>query len=287
MRHTVTAVAVGATAAVLVGSVCLSVAHSMPERHVASATTAAMALTAVAAIAITMATLALRRGQLRPAAAITLGTSALVGMWITAVVPQMSPRSEMTLWPSDRHGLQVRDIDGDAWVVHESLGFRWPQPQLRLLPSEEIVNDTLANAGPGWREMHHLWAFEAEGRAVTVVFDLTRIPSVNEEALRQLQEAVVGPLRARGYEANLSPVRMRGRCGYGSFGAQRAGGPRVDGRVFSFEESSSQRAFHLTVTVVGPAHAAGAAFVEGVQVPCGDAAPADHSAPGWSTGAAR
>jgi len=266
------ALTVGATVAVVVAALGESLASSLAEPAAQSARAGSRTLAAFAGLAALGAYLLAGTGRKHTALALTGIAGAIVIAWVGFVAARAPRRAPLVLLESDREGLAEVAIDGERWVVHEGLGFRLPQPSVRLTPSEAIVRDTIDAAMPGWVDAHQLWAFESEERALTVTIDLSRAESIDVATLRRVLEGASGPLRAAGHEVETTaPTLERGGCGSARFGASLPNDGRVDGRVLAFEEPRSHRAFLLTITIVGPAGAEAHDYLDEVVVPCGGA----------------
>ncbi|AKF10651.1 hypothetical protein DB32_007800 [Sandaracinus amylolyticus] len=267
------ALTIGATAGVIVGALGGSIADGLVGRAAESATSASRLLAGIAAFAAGGAYLLGAAGHRRAAILLASGASIGVATWLVVVASRAPVRAALTLLESDRAGLEVVEVEGRSWVAHRTLGFRLPQPSVALAPAEDIVRETSDRAGPGWRDVHQLWAFESSDRAVTVTLDLTRADDVSLDALDARARAAAGPLRAQGIEVEAQDARSEGaRCGSARFGAALEHGGRVEARVLAFEAPTSHRAFHLVATIVGPAGADAREYLDEIVVPCGRSA---------------
>jgi hypothetical protein len=262
-RRRVIAVTVAATAAVVVLAIGESLGGAVDEGARGSAVAAGRGLAVVAGLATAIAIVLAQSGRRWPAIALAGGAALLVAMWV-AFVSVAAPRDggAPPLLESDRAGLEDVEVEGRHWLAHRTLGFRLPQPPIAMRPSDAIVNETLARAGVGFAEVHQLWAFASEGHDLTVVIDLARTERTDVERVLESNTASIDGVEQ-------TPIRREGRCASGSFGADLGGGGRLEGRVFGFEDPRSHRAFHLTITIVGPISAGAAEFLEEVVVPCG------------------
>lgn len=268
-REVVLALTIAATAAVIVLALGGSLAGSLPGRAGESAASASRMLAGVVAIASGASYLLARRGKRLLGVALAAGTTLMAAAWLALVASRAPSEARPPLLVSDRAQLEEQEIGGERWVVHPTLAFRLPQPAVALAPSQEIVDESAARSGPGWREEHHLWAFESEDRSVTVVLDLSRAPSTEAGALRARVEAAIAPLRAQGLEVELATSDAGAGCRGARFDAALSSGGRVDGRAWAFEDPRTHRAFHLVATIVAPEGADGRDYLDAVVVPCG------------------
>lgn len=270
-RRTVIALTLGATAAVVVAVIGASLAAQLPGGAGESALFASRLLAAIAAVATAGGYVLAQMGRKRAGIATFAAGTAIVVAWIGFVATHVPDRPALVLLESDRGGLEEVTLDGQRWVAHHTLGFRFPQPEVALVPDEEIVRDTIARGGAGFADSHQLWAFATEDGALTVVIDLSRAERVERASLARLLDAISGPLRTapEARDAQASEVEIRDGCGSASFGAAIGRRGRVDGRVLAFEDPRSHRAFHLAITIVGPESAQARVFLDAIVVPCG------------------
>lgn len=270
-RRAVIALTLGATAGVVIAALGAEAASGLPERAVGGALAASRLLAAIGGVATAAAYVLVGEGRRHTALALIGIAGGLALSWLAWIASQAPSRPMLTLLESDREGLEEVTIDGERWVAHRTLGFRLPQPDVQLAPSEAIVRETAEAGGAAWAEAHQLWAFESEDRALTVTIDLSRAEEVDEEALERLLHAASVPLRgedgARDVDTS-GPTIERGGCGTASFGADLSSEGRVEGRLFAFEDPRSHRAFHLAITVVGPRGARADEYLRAIVVPC-------------------
>lgn len=270
IRHAVIAATVGATAAVVVAIVGASVAGGLDGGAAEGALTASRFLAGIAGIGGAASCWLALRGRRIASLATSAIATALVITWIGLVSGRARERSPLVLLESDRAGLEEIEVGGERFVAHPTLGFRLPQPDVALLPNEEIVRESVEQGGLEFAERHQLWAFGTEDQSLTVVLDLSRADRVDRESLARLRDAVIGSvLGSGGSGVERGELEMEGRrCGSASYGAALGGGGRIDGRVFAFEDPRSHRAFHLAITIVGPAQAHARDYLGEVLVPC-------------------
>lgn len=260
------ALTIAATAAVIVLALGGSLASSLSGAAGESATNASRMLAGIVAIVSGAAYLLWSGGRRQLGGALIAGAALMAAAWLALVASRAPSRAIQPLLASDRAQLEEREIEGERWVEHPSLGFRLPQPSVALAPAEEMVREAESRSGAGWREAHHLWAFESEDHSVSVVLDLSRAPSTDRDLLEARSEAATAPLRAQGLEVELHTSGEG--CGEARFDATLPQGGRVAGRVWSFEDPRSHRAFHLVATIVAPEGAEGAEYLDAIEIPC-------------------
>lgn len=268
VRRSVLALTIAATAAVIVLALGGSLAGSLSGAAAESATNASRMLAGIVAIASGAAYLLWSAGRRQLGGALFAGSALMAAAWLALVASRAPSRAIQPLLASDRAQLEEREIDGERWVEHPSLGFRLPQPSVALAPAEEMVREAESRSGAGWRDAHHLWAFESEDHSVSVVLDLSRAPSTDRDLLEARAEAAIAPLRAQGLEVELDTPEAREGCGEARFDATLPQGGRVAGRVWSFEDRRSHRAFHLVATIVAPEGAQAAEYLDAIEIPC-------------------
>lgn len=270
IRHGVIAVTVGATAVVVVAVVGASVADGLDGGAAEGALTASRFLAGIAGIGAAASCWLALQGRRMASLTTSVIATALVITWIGLVSGRARDATSLPLLESDRAGLEEIEVDGERYVSHRTLGFRLPQPDVALIPNEEIVADSVEQGGVEFAERHQLWAFGTADQSLTVVLDLSRAEGVDRASLSRLRDAVIGSvLGSGGRGVDRGELEMHeGRCGSASYGAALGEGGRIDGRVFAFEEPRGHRAFHLAITIVGPAQANARDYLGEVLVPC-------------------
>lgn len=216
------------------------------------------------------------RGRRREATVLAFGTIAIVIGTVFSVVVRrsVSLRASHELTGSDRHELELVELDGESVLQHPTLGFRLPRSPMPLRESSVLEREMTALGGDHYGHGHAIWAFESADHLTTVALDLSIGDRRDRAALDELVAHVTDPLEQNGATVERGASMEIGRCFDRLVYARLASGGHLAARVTLFRRG--EREFRSVVTAVGEQDLR--AFLAGIAYDCGALATSDAGA---------